>query len=110
IDQVPFHHIACGLAIIREARLLQSKNWGFLLMFVWHFRITFLFLITPGLIASPGAWAAEPAGNAARGQEMLENYFRHQVQQIADGCLTDIKTKEDWEKKRPELRRQFLEL
>jgi hypothetical protein len=41
---------------------------------------------------------------------MLENYFRHQVQQISDACLADIKTKEDWEKKRLELRRQFLEM
>src|SRR5438132_1246297 len=54
--------------------------------------------------------AVEPVDNVARGQKMLENYFRHQVQQIAGACLTDIKTKEDWEKKRPELRRQFLEM
>jgi len=49
--------------------------------------------------------AVEPVDSPARGQKMLENYFRHQVQQIADACLTDVKTKEDWEKKRPELRR-----
>src|SRR5882672_3955564 len=110
IDQVPFHHIACGLAIIREATLLQAKNGGFILMFARLFRIAFLFLITPGLIASPGARAAEPDGSAGRGQKMLENYFRRQVQQIADACLSDVKTKEDWERKRPELRRQFLEM
>src|SRR5437899_1897758 len=54
--------------------------------------------------------ALEPVDSRARGQKMLEDYFRHQVQQIADACLTDVKTKEDWEKKRPELRRQFLEM
>lgn len=54
--------------------------------------------------------AAEPAADTARGDKMLEAYFRKQVKQIADGCLTDLKTKEDWEKKRPELRRQFLEM
>jgi acetyl esterase/lipase len=54
--------------------------------------------------------AAEPAADAGRGQRMVESYFRHQVEHIASACLTDIKTKEDWEKKRPELRRQFLEM
>jgi hypothetical protein len=54
--------------------------------------------------------AAEPDSGTDRGREMMENYFRHQVQQIANACLTDIKTKEDWEKRRPELRRQFLEM
>jgi hypothetical protein len=41
---------------------------------------------------------------------MLDAYFRRQVQQIADAALADIKTRDDWEKKRPELRRQFLEM
>jgi len=54
--------------------------------------------------------AGEPAGGTHRGQQMLENYFRHQVQQISSACLTDIKTKEDWENRRPKLRRQFLEM
>src|SRR5438046_92247 len=72
-------------------------------------RIVF-FLLMSGLIVSPLTRPAEPAANTARGQRMLENYFRHQVQQIADACLTDIRTKEDWEQKRPELRRQFLEM
>src|SRR5438552_1196244 len=63
-----------------------------------------------GCVAFSPLLAAEPARETTRGQKMLENYFRHQVQQIADACLSDIKTKEDWEKKRPELRRQFLEM
>ena len=37
-------------------------------------------------------------------------YFRHEVQRIADASLADIKTKADWEKQRPELHRQFLEM
>jgi acetyl esterase/lipase len=55
-------------------------------------------------------FAAEPAADPTRGRRMVESYFRHQVEHLAAACLTDIKTKEDWEKKRPELRRQFLEM
>lgn len=54
--------------------------------------------------------AAEPVAETARGDRLLEAYFRRQTQQIADACLADVKTREDWEKKRPELRRQFLEM
>src|SRR5216683_5240156 len=73
-------------------------------------RFAILVVITGRLVGFSPAWAAEPPTDTTRGQQMIETYFRHQVQQIADGCLTDIKTKEDWEKKRPELRRQFLEM
>ena len=41
---------------------------------------------------------------------MIEGYFRKQTRQIADDCLKEYKTKEQWEKARPELRRQFLEM
>lgn len=65
-------------------------------MFLWSLVITLA-------IAAP-----EPA--TARGERMIEAYFRRQTQQIADACLADVKTRDDWEKKRPELRRQFLEM
>jgi hypothetical protein len=54
--------------------------------------------------------SAEPATEPSRGDRMLDSYFRQQTQRIADACLADIKTREQWEKKRPELRRQFLEM
>jgi hypothetical protein len=54
--------------------------------------------------------AADPKPDTRRGDQMLDKYFRSQVKQIAGACLADIKTKEDWEKKRPELRRQFLDM
>ena len=44
------------------------------------------------------------------GEAMIEGYFRGQVKQIADNCLNDLTTKEAWEKRRPELRTQFLEM
>src|SRR5689334_1284281 len=46
----------------------------------------------------------------ARGKKQVVEYFEDQVKQIADGCLTDLTAKEDWEKRRPELRRQFLDM
>lgn len=51
-----------------------------------------------------------PAQEPSRGERPLDAYFRHEVKQIADTCLADVGTKADWEKKRPELRRQFLEM
>jgi hypothetical protein len=59
------------------------------------------------LFAVP-ALAAEP--DTSRGDKMLDAYFRRQTKEIADACLSDVKTKADWEKKRPELRRQLLEM
>lgn len=56
------------------------------------------------------ALAAEPDADTRRGDRMLDAYFRGQVQQISDASLADVKTKEDLEKKRPEMRRQFLEM
>jgi len=61
------------------------------------------------LLAAP-ALAAEPAPDTSRGDKMLDAYFRRQTKQIADACLADVKTKADWERQRPELRRQFLEM
>ncbi|MCI0456626.1 MAG: prolyl oligopeptidase family serine peptidase [Gemmataceae bacterium] len=51
-----------------------------------------------------------PAPEASRGDRLLDGYCRAQVKQIADACLADVKTRADWEKRRPELRRQFLEM
>jgi len=45
-----------------------------------------------------------------RGETMIANYFKAEVKQIADTCLTGPITKADWEKQRPELRKQFLEM
>ncbi len=57
---------------------------------------------------------AQPPGPArtdlTRGDRLLDASFRAQVQQIADRCLADVKDRADWEKRRPELRRQFLEM
>ena len=57
--------------------------------------------------------AADPPAkgdDTSRGRQMIAGYFQKQVRQIARDCLNDVRTKEDWEKKRPELRRQLLEM
>lgn len=51
-----------------------------------------------------------PQPDHSRGQRLVDAYFKHQVKQVADRCLTDLTTKEAWEAKRPELRRQFFEM
>jgi dienelactone hydrolase len=54
--------------------------------------------------------AADPPPAPTRGERMLDAYLRDQTQRIANACLANIKTKADWEKKRPELRRQLLDM
>jgi hypothetical protein len=66
---------------------------------------TLLVCLAAGLLAAPSF-----ADDTSRGDKMLDAYFRRQVKQIEDACLADIKTRADWEKKRPELRRQFFEM
>src|SRR5262249_6655663 len=72
-----------------------SRRWLLLLQFA---------------ICHPSLLAAEPPTDTSRGDRMLEGYFRRQTQQIADASLADIRTKEDWEKRRPEYHRQFLDM
>ena len=48
--------------------------------------------------------------DATRGDYLRDRYFRHEVQSIADNCLAKPLTKADWERARPELRREFLDM
>jgi hypothetical protein len=54
--------------------------------------------------------AEAPKPSFERGEALIDSYFRRETKQVADACLADIKSREDWERKRPELRRQFLEM
>jgi dienelactone hydrolase len=54
--------------------------------------------------------APRPFNPYARGEKMLDAYLKDQVKRIDANCLTDLTTKAEWEKRRPELRRQFLEM
>lgn len=72
----------------------------------------FFLLLSVPVLAQPPAIAPPPRpyNPYARGEEMLDAYLKDQVKRIADSCLTDLTTQDDWEKRRPELRRQFLEM
>ena len=65
----------------------------------------FATLLSVALCQTP----AKPA-EVYPGRAMIDAYFARQVKQISDACLTDLTTKENWEKRRPEMRRQFLEM
>ena len=54
--------------------------------------------------------AADTPSDTTRGDRLRDGYFRRQTQLIADADLADIKTRAGWEKKRPEYRRQFLDM
>src|SRR6478672_3307273 len=62
------------------------------------------------LCASTTSATAQPNADYSRGQKLLDGYFKAQVKDIAGKCLTDLSTKEAWEKQRPELKRQFLDM
>jgi hypothetical protein len=72
-------------------------------------RLFLLALLLP-LAALPLLAADSPKDDTSRGDKMRDAYFRREAQRIADASLADVKTKEDWERKRPELHRQFLEM
>ena len=54
--------------------------------------------------------AADPIVDTSRGDAMIARYFRDQTEQLRASCLTPITSLEDWETRRPEIRRQLLEM
>lgn len=45
-----------------------------------------------------------------KADRMLAEYFETETQKLADRCLADVETLDQWEKQRPEYRRQLLEM
>jgi dienelactone hydrolase len=59
----------------------------------------------------PVAAGQEPATiNTERGDRLLAEYFRAETARLADACLADIHTLEDWTSRKDEYRRQLLEM
>ena len=56
------------------------------------------------------AAAAEPTPDSSRGDRMLADYFRAETARLADRCLADIHTLEDWTSRRDEYHRQLAEM
>ena len=54
------------------------------------------------------------ASAVCRGQteadRLLAEYFEAETEKLADRCLADVETLEQWQKRRPEYRRQLLEM
>jgi dienelactone hydrolase len=73
-------------------------------------------LLSPALLCSlafaqKAAQVAEtPKLDTSRGDRMLAEYFRSQTQALANGCLAEIKTLDDWNARKGEYRRQLLEM
>jgi hypothetical protein len=53
---------------------------------------------------------AGPKIDTSRGDALRDAYFRKQVEVISGQQLAGVKSKEDWESRKPELRRQLLEM
>lgn len=53
---------------------------------------------------------ARPADPPSPGDRMLTDYFRHETTSLAERCLADIKSLDDWKAKRGEYRRQLQEM
>ncbi|MCE9534243.1 MAG: prolyl oligopeptidase family serine peptidase [Planctomycetes bacterium] len=67
----------------------------------------FMLLILASVVCFPSITKAD---DLSRGEAMIENYFRKQAKVIGESCLAEYKTKAEWEKAKPELRRQLHEM
>ena len=50
------------------------------------------------------------ATDATRGDQMIDAYFRNETRKLADACLADIKTWDDWTSRRETYRQQLREM
>jgi len=64
------------------------------------------------LLAPAALSAAAPPqiSTTAHGDRLRDDYFRLQAKKLAADALADVKSKEDWQKKQPQMRRQFLDM
>jgi dienelactone hydrolase len=67
-------------------------------------------LLLLGMASTALAVAPPVVLDTAPGDRILADYFRRQAEQLGNKALAGIRTRNDWEKQRPELRRQFLDM
>jgi dienelactone hydrolase len=70
-------------------------------------------LVGLAMIAAPSIEAASPQATTeapSGGQRMIENYLRHEAMRLDAKFLEGVHSKEDWERLRPALREQYLEM
>ncbi|QDV83486.1 alpha/beta hydrolase family protein [Planctomycetes bacterium TBK1r] len=70
--------------------------------------VAIVILVAVVLAKSTAAQSAEPA--ATNSDQQIAEYFRAETQKLTDRTFADIETLEDWTGKRPEYRRQMLEM
>ncbi len=62
-------------------------------------------------ICSAAAFANDQAAvDTSYGDRMLADYFRSETKQLADACLADVESLDDWKSKREQYRQQLLEM
>jgi cephalosporin-C deacetylase-like acetyl esterase len=71
-------------------------------------RSQFLPTLALSLLAALPLPAAEP--DTSRGDKMLADYFRRETRLLAERCLAEVKTLEDWIARRGQYRKQLLEM
>jgi len=62
------------------------------------------------LIAPLASAAAQSDNEAGRGDRMVAAYFRAETARLADRCLADVDSLEDWTSRRAQYRRQLFEM
>lgn len=60
--------------------------------------------------AAAAVYGQESASDAGRGDRMLAAYFADETARLAERCLADVESIEDWEANKAEYRRQLLEM
>ena len=80
-------------------------------------KLVFPLFLVPFITAAPSAFAAafhNPYGkvptNATPGDRMFADYFRNETRALAQRCLADIQTLDDWKQRAPQLRQQLFEM
>jgi dienelactone hydrolase len=59
------------------------------------------------LAAPPREWAQF---GSSRGDRMISAYFASETAKLRDACMADVRTRDDWNAKRPVYRQQLLEM
>ncbi|MCL4191382.1 MAG: acetylxylan esterase, partial [Thermoguttaceae bacterium] len=61
-------------------------------------------------LAAAAVYGQESASDAGRGDRMLAAYFADETARLAERCLADIESIEDWEANKAQYRRQLLDM
>jgi len=69
--------------------------------------VLLLLLTTVSLVPAAAPPLRSPTGH---GDRLRDSYFLQQAIQLGAEALADVRTRADWERKAPELRRQFLDM